>query len=111
MQTELPIRDLESIDSIVKNDDGSVCLEITAHGPLTSDIEVQQQLLAKVETYLCYVNSTGYRREYGFPSAKSTAVVVSCSHSVDEEIVQLIERMKSWTKDNNASIQLKDRDA
>ena len=106
MTRELPIRDLNIIDSISKRDDGVVCLEIIAHGPLTSDSEVQQLLLAKIETYLCYVNSTGFRRKYGSPSRDSTVVIVLCPEEVDEEILELIERMKPWADDNCASIQL-----
>ena len=106
MDTEPPLQDLEKIDRIESNDAGRVELQILPTGPLTADSETQQYLLAKIETYLCYINSTGFRRQYGTPSESSITISVACPPPIDPDIEDLVVRMQSWVRDNRASIRL-----
>ena len=90
------------IEAVLK--DGGADLSIVIASPLGSDTRSLKRLLKKIETYLQFICSEGFRTESGIPTAENTRIVVHIHKKSDPAVLRALSQCHEWVVDNNAKL-------
>lgn len=99
-----PIPNLEVIDVNKVKRDGGSDLYIIIATPLEGTERALQRLLKKVENYLAFIQSEQFREESGVPTPENTRIVVKLHPESAPVARELLERNKSWVRNNDATL-------
>lgn len=104
MAFEPPIQNIDRIDVLGKQSDGSVDLVIVTSGPLDGSPTTLAFLERKIRNYIAEVGSPQFRSEFGPVEAR---VSVVCEYDVDDRAKSLIERLKPIAREAGTSLELR----
>jgi hypothetical protein len=74
--------------------------------PLEVDDRSRERLMAKLESYLNFVNSTEYASQCGAPTRQTTRLVVSLHPDMSPVVEATLLRCNAWIESNNASLKV-----
>ena len=104
LDNEHPIPNLDVIDINTVKKTGGSDLFIVVATPLSDDRRSLERLLRKIENYLEFLQSDGFRTENGVPNPENTSIVVKMHPDSSASAFGLLERNKQWVKNNNATL-------
>ncbi|MED5622479.1 hypothetical protein [Ideonella sp. BN130291] len=90
---ELPIQNLDAIDIVAKQHDGTIDLVVVCSGPLDGSIETLSRLERKVRGYLAEIQNPSFREEFGLVPPREARVIVACEHAVSALALGMIESL------------------
>ncbi|WP_324508672.1 hypothetical protein [Brevundimonas sp.] len=101
-----PIPFIQAIDVMAQAHDGREVLVVMIASPLDADERLQRRLLAKFDSYLGYIQSDEFRREFGPPSREQTLIQVMIHPDSHPEIFELLERCRPLIEGAGASLEI-----
>ena len=99
-----PIPYMSKLDLLAQRKTGGADLVIVIATPLKGDERSLRRLLHKIDTYLGFIGSPDYRRQFGTPSPASTRIVVTIDERSDPIVFDLLKRCEAWTLANHAAL-------
>lgn len=103
-QTEAPIQNLDRVDVVAVQHDGTVVLGLVVSGRLDASPEHQTLLLDKIQNYLAELNTPEFRAEFHNPRPEQVQILIHFDKPPHPAILQLIEKSKPWVAKNNARL-------
>jgi len=100
----LPAVEYLEVQTIRKG--GGSDLYIVIASPLMADDYSRGRLLKKFELYATYISTPDFQAECGVATPENTAIVVKIHPDSAPEIFDLLESMKPWVLENNASLKI-----
>ena len=92
----------QHIDILGARKDGGADLVMVSPGPLDESPEGQTLLLDKVETYLKYIQSPGFRQQFPAATRENTHVVLLVREEPSPLMRELLQKVSLWAADNRA---------
>lgn len=85
----MPLEDTEHIDIITRSEDGKVMLVITDAGITTNPDERFNMLIEKLKTYVAYVMSEDFKKEYSGLTLNDINILIMCKIPPTEQMRQI----------------------
>lgn len=102
---EHPIPSLNSLDIVTVKKQGGADLIVIIASPIDGGEFSQRRLLAKLETYFSFINSSAYQLQTSVkPTPENTKVIVKIHPQSSNAYIDLLERCKPWAIENNCSL-------
>ncbi|UCX05128.1 DUF6572 domain-containing protein [Shewanella sp. HL-SH4] len=103
----MAITETNKIDSVVSSKEhNEVVLLITDHLDWSDDLEHQQLLQAKINSYIRFIESGQLCEEFPEDKGKQVSIVVACAFELNDTAKKFYERVNNFLKEK-LSIEIK----
>ena len=101
-----PVPNLDVIDVYGKKKGGGATLGLVIASPISADARSIYRLFRKLNGYLNYISSSEYKDECGVPNPDTTQIVVNAHTALDQRVIDLLNSISPWVRQQQASLKI-----